>query len=274
VKHYLRILANHSRPGKFLAARLLTKTGACRLLTIRQDGYRLRYFPTNLSEQAWINPGFRTPALHFFNAFVAPGDRIVDVGANVGDVALTCARRAGPTGQVWAIEAHPRTYRYLLSNLDLNQAKTVVAINHAVGAEPGSIAFEDNRRDDMNRIGENGIMVELRRLDDLIPQGTSIDLLKIDVEGFELAVLRGAPTTLAATGTVFIEVGDDLCRHFGHDVGDVLGQLEGAGVQLFVGNSRSFRAIDRHFRPERVIDVIATRDPSALAARTGWIRES
>src|SRR5258706_13958840 len=95
VKDYLRILYNHKRPLKFLAARLLAKTGLCRMLKIEQSGYKLRFYRSNLSEQLWIDPGWRGPALAFFYSYVRTGDTVIDVGANIGDTALVCALRAG-----------------------------------------------------------------------------------------------------------------------------------------------------------------------------------
>jgi len=54
MKHYLRVVMRHPRPGRFLAARLLMASGACRLFTIRQHGFAVRFIRAPRS--------FRTPA--------------------------------------------------------------------------------------------------------------------------------------------------------------------------------------------------------------------
>ena len=189
--HYLRVLATHKHPLRFLAARALVQTEFCRWLTIPQNGYRLRFYPTNLSEQLWVDPGCREPELRLIRAYLRPGDHVIDVGANVGDTALTAAVKVGAHGCVWAIEAHPRTFAFLRGNIVFNrrQGRNISALNAIAASEPGHLRLSDNRHDDMNRVGVAGVVagveVDAERLDDLVPYGGQVDLLKIDVEGYE-----------------------------------------------------------------------------------------
>jgi FkbM family methyltransferase len=73
-----------------------------------------------------------------FRRAVAPGDVCLDIGAHIGYYALLAGRLAGPTGHVYAFEPHPRTYRQLVRNLELNGLTNVTAVEQAVGPEEAS----------------------------------------------------------------------------------------------------------------------------------------
>ena len=73
MKNYLRILRNHKRPLRFIAGRALAKSGLCTRLTIPQDGYRLRFYPSNLSEQLWVDRTWREPELQLIRCLFTGG---------------------------------------------------------------------------------------------------------------------------------------------------------------------------------------------------------
>lgn len=269
---YANIVRNHNRPLRFLVARLLVKTGLCRFLTIRQSGYRLRFHPSNLSEQLWISPERRAEALGFFSAYLKPGDRVIDVGANIGDTVLTSAIQVGPKGTVWAIEPHPRTYSFLLSNLELNLIQNVETINCAVGNGTGEVLFDDDRRDDMNRVGVGKLTVPVRRLDDLVKYRDTVDLLKVDVEGYEKTVFDGASEILANTCSVHFEVSKRHFSWFGYQINDLLELLASYGFQLFCLRSNGYlEEIDTNYETEGVENLIGLKDPSNFQTRTEWV---
>src|SRR5262249_46032464 len=122
--------------------------------------------------------------------------RIVDVGANLGLYTLLLARLTGPAGQVHAFEPEPTLFRALARNCRRNAAANVTAVNYALGAGSGRIPFYRslfNSRD--NRLGGlgwkgRGVEVEMARLDDVLPD-PRVDFVKMDVQGYEMQVLRG-----------------------------------------------------------------------------------
>jgi FkbM family methyltransferase len=247
------------------------KSGICRAMKISQKGFQLRFYPSNVSEQLWVNPTWRDQELCFFRSYLKPADRVIDVGANIGDTALTAALCVGSRGRVWAIEPHPRTYGFLIGNIALNDASNIEATNAAAGSEAGDVPFGNGRRDDMNRVGVKGILVSARRLDDLVPYRGEIRLLKIDVEGYELAVLKGASKILSNTHCVYFEVSEDQYRNFGYTIKEVLDLLRGSGFSLFRPECRNvMRQIDCWYSPKGTENLIAVRDTTDLARRTGW----
>jgi FkbM family methyltransferase len=132
---------------------------------------------------------------------------VVDVGANIGFITVRAARTAS---HVIAIEPHPTRFRYLERNVALNGLSNVTCINCAVGAAQGEITLYDidptlgPRPLDVSATPGRGTRhrVPLRALDSLVEEA---DLVKIDVEGYEAEVLRGATNVLASGPRVVVE---------------------------------------------------------------------
>jgi FkbM family methyltransferase len=141
-----------------------------------------------------------------------PSDSIIfDIGANIGLYTLSVSRHAGATGQVFGFEAHPATFRYLQHNVASQPASRITIENKAVGAETGvaQIAFNAANPGEthMSVNGEAGVSVPMITLDDYCRQhGISrIDYMKIDVEGYEANVLRGAAGIITASPDLLIQ---------------------------------------------------------------------
>jgi len=262
----------HKRPLRFLLARLLMATGACRLLTIRQRGFILRFHPANLSSQLWIDPHERDESLRFFRDYLKPGDLVVDVGANIGDTVLTAAVQVGAKGRVIGIEPHPRTFRFLHDNVALNRPGNVELLNVAVGATAGMATISDDRRDDMNRIDAGTLPVLVQPLDELVTGGEPIALLKVDVEGYEKFVFEGAAEVLKRTRCVYFEVSSLHFSRFGYTTHALLALLEAAGFRLFrLAPPTRFAPVTTTFDTEHFENLIAVRDLGEFTDRCGWV---
>jgi len=134
-------------------------------------------------------------ALHLLR----PGEHFVDVGANVGSYTILAAGAAH--ARVTAVEPIPGTFAHLQRNVALNALGERVSC-HAVGLseKEGTLRFTSGM-DTVNHVladGENVPFTEVPvlRLDDLIAQRGGATLLKIDVEGHEMPVLRSGSQTL------------------------------------------------------------------------------
>lgn len=135
------------------------------------------------------------------------GGVLYDVGANLGFFSLLGARLAGPEGQVYAFEPVPETAAAVRDHAQLNGLATVQVISQAAAAAAGrgQLQLVDDRSwSKLEAYGEHPatervIPVELVAIDDLVSSGRlpPPTLVKIDVEGGELEVLRGMTATLA-----------------------------------------------------------------------------
>jgi FkbM family methyltransferase len=164
------------------------------------------------------------------------GARVFDIGAHQCVVALMLAKTVGPDGFVLAVEANPENCAAGERNRQLNQVQNCRVL-HAAGAEhSGTLTFNRGSNGHVDDgTGDWGTMeVKAVSIDDLAAENGVPDVLFVDVEGFECAVLQGARQTLAHGPDCFVEahVGVGL-EKFGGSVERLL-SLFPAGYQFFV----------------------------------------
>jgi FkbM family methyltransferase len=144
-----------------------------------------------------------------FGRILPAGGVVVDVGANVGWHTMLMARLVGESGRVFAAEANPSVRVRLEEHLHLNGLRQVAVLPFALGDRNGSVEFHAPGVDKLASgdghvvaPGESGapdvIRVEVRTLDDALESRNlgRLDLIKIDVEGFEWPVLSGADRSI------------------------------------------------------------------------------
>jgi len=203
-------------------------------------------------------------------AILRPGDVYVDVGANIGHLAIEAALSVGNSGKVIAFEAHPRTADFLRQNILLNQLDNIRVAQVAVGASFGWVGFTDNHSDDQNMVANNGqIVVPLVTLDSLLKE-ESPTLVKIDVEGFELFVLQGATALLERTKFIYFESCDDHFKRNGYTFSDIFDLLTSKKFEIVSFNDVSITKVSRDTPMANCVNLLAYKDKSALEERTGW----
>lgn len=256
---------------RHLAGRLLVLSGLCQYLRIERQGFTLRFHPTALSLALWVDPDDRISEERFFTRFLRPGDTVVDVGANIGDLTLVAVQCVGPTGRVVAIEPHPRTFLFLQANLTENHAVGVQALNVALGSTEGEARLTDRRSDDTNAMSPTGtVPVAIRRLDDVVADTERIALLKIDVEGYERFVLDGALAALEHTECVYFECSEEAFTRFGYRTADLMALLHRAGFTVArLDDACTPTPVGDDYVPIGVENLVAHRDIAALRQRLG-----
>jgi FkbM family methyltransferase len=143
-----------------------------------------------------------------------PGDTAYDIGANVGYFSAVMAKAVGRSGRVFAFEPVPEPYERLVLCQRLNDLSQLTALPIAIGArgEPVALTLDPSSpgQASFHESGANAatqrIDVPMRRLDDLLSDGQLAPptLIKMDVEGHELAVVEGAEELLAKYQPVLI----------------------------------------------------------------------
>lgn len=137
-----------------------------------------------------------------FTQLLKPGAVIVEAGSNIGAHTIPLAQLAGPQGAVLAFEPERIAFQTLCANLALNNCSNVWAMQQAVGATNGSIGVPavdptvPNNFGGLSLVGAGAgaDMVPMRTVDSL--QLAACNLIKADVEGMEIDVLRGAVQTI------------------------------------------------------------------------------
>jgi len=184
------------RPRALL--RLVRYQARARLLggrTIARLGERSRLWVdlhrTSAAKVMYANPP-DLPEMLVWRHALRDGGLFVDVGANVGTYTIWAAELGA---EVIALEPAADTFELLLDNMELNGYQ-VKAIQAAAGAHCGTARFTSGR-DSRNRLDPDGpVETPLVTIDSLI-EGRQVAGIKVDVEGFEIEVLRGCARALA-----------------------------------------------------------------------------
>lgn len=183
-------------------------------------GEPFRFWIANRHTHAWWGGGVaETAELRWQRDACRPGGTVIDVGGHHGMNALMFARAVGEEGRVLSVEAEPDNAVVLHANVGANGVRNLTVYDVAVGAEAGNVRFAQESVSD----GE-GRAVRKETLDTLRDRfgADEIDLLKIDVEGFEAEVLAGGTATLEASRHISLELHLDLLARYGRSRDDVL----------------------------------------------------
>jgi FkbM family methyltransferase len=159
-----------------------------------------------LEWQLWAFGGYQKHFAELFGYLVRPGDRCVDVGANIGVHTVRLARLVGADGEVIAIEPDPDVVARTSRNIALNGLANVRVISAAASDRVGQMRLYRPNPWDTNRARASLIhhpyltgvktTVPVVTVDEVCA-GEPVALIKIDVGGHEAAVVRGATDTIA-----------------------------------------------------------------------------
>jgi FkbM family methyltransferase len=186
----------------------------------------------------WVGT-YEVRRMRTFERAIVPGAVVFDVGANVGIYSLVASVNTGPSGMVYAFEPLERNLRYLRSHVAMNHLQNCRIVEKAVCDREGTLAFATAEvSSSMAHLSPEGEIVVPTTTVDACVYGEERmrppDVMKIDVEGAELTVLRGAERTIAEfRPKIFLEIhGTQLhadCRDFllakGYDVEEGYGEL-------------------------------------------------
>ncbi len=153
---------------------------------------------------------------------------VIDVGANIGYYAALIQSVIGPSGKLLLVEPSPENLLELEANVRLNDWKNAEIIRCAVGAEASMGAITDGLNGKVAEASDNRCVVDIRTLDSIVQEyANSVDLIKIDVEGYEWHVLKGAEQTLRDQHPkLLIEIHPRILKEYGIRVDQVIDLLE------------------------------------------------
>jgi FkbM family methyltransferase len=161
-----------------------------------------------------LTGAFEPEQAEIIKGLLPSGGTFVDVGANVGYFSMLGANAVGPSGRVYAFEPVEEIYRILLKNLSLNKLSNVETLNIACFSSSGEMTMKRDSDSGKSRLSpfmiDNGTVVRLTTLDAFVDQlgPHRIDFIKIDAEGSDLEVLKGAIHTIHKfRPTILVELG-------------------------------------------------------------------
>jgi len=234
---FLKTFISHQKKFKYLLSRIILRLGIGKFFKMQRNGYTIRLSENNIASEMFIQgKKFYRAEEEFIISLLKDTSTFIDIGANIGNLSLAASTTI-THGEIFAFEAQPKTFNSLQQNLADN-AKNIHSYNLAVSNEPGELHMTDFAADDCNGVADkktnNTISVKAETIDSVLKdKNTFIDLLKIDVEGYELMVLQGAIETLSRTKYVYFELWDELTDRFGYSGFEIIDFLSARGFEVF-----------------------------------------
>mgnify|MGYP001574666303 FL=1 len=184
----------------------------------------------------WLG-SYESEERKLFEKVIGKGDVVFDVGSHVGFYALLASKLVGEEGKVFAFEPLPRNIKYLKEHIKINNGKNIDVIEVAVSDREETAFLENEGDGSCAKIVKNkGFEIKTVVLDSLVKSGKlpAPNIIKIDVEGAEFSVLKGAAFILKKYGPAIflsIHIFDDKihknCCNFLKDAGYVLESIAG-----------------------------------------------
>lgn len=232
----------------------------------------------------YVAGSFEPNEFAFLDDVVKDGMTFVDVGANEGLYTVFAASRVGRSGRVLAVEPSSRERTVLERNIERNGLENVTVVPHALAAEAGIANLQVAPKlhgghntlggfahEGIAAIGAEQVAVETF---DALAQRLSIervDVMKIDVEGAEVKVLRGARRMLTSwRPTLLIEANEAALRGQGTSTTDLIALLRSFGYDIRVFSYRTGRVeplVEGGTLSANIVAVAQAAIPEATIAR-------
>lgn len=209
-------------------------------------------------------------------ALASDGDVVLDVGTNIGDVLLHFARIVGPSGRVFGFEPDPASHARCVTNIGLNGFTNIVLSPIGLAHEDAELRLFtiDPHNKGCDRIlpagtpGES-VIIRTMTLDHFAREKglRRIDVIKVDIEGFEMNFLRGAEKILRTfRPRLFIEVGDDKLRVNNSSAAELVGFLLDLGYRM--SRAEDGLPITTSFAfPDEAIDIVGMPPDAFIGER-------
>ncbi|PKD21135.1 hypothetical protein APR41_12020 [Salegentibacter salinarum] len=189
------------RLGKFLDS--VTPELRDNVIVKTKNGFKLKISPLydkGIEKKIFENGIYEEGTLWCFQQIIKKGDIIFDLGANIGLTTIHASKLTGKKGRVYAFEPMPTTFNILNENIRLNRIKNVLALNFGLSDKNKKGEIFPNLHINRgaasiyaaNRI--EGVEIDLKTLDSFISNNNidKVDFIKIDIEGAEVPMLKGA----------------------------------------------------------------------------------
>ena len=205
--------------------------------TVRVPTRYFRYFQHDYEKDTF----------EFINKEIKDGMTVLDIGAHIGVLAVPLANKVGLEGKVYAFEPTPTTVKVLRKTVSINRTKNISVEPCALADTKGKLVFytSDNKVDNSNSLVNNhrtdrketSIEVDVTTVDDFVRSHniSKVDFIKIDVEGAEFRLLKGATNTISRDRPkMVLSMHPTSIKNFGDSVEEIWNFLKGYGYRIIL----------------------------------------
>ena len=189
------------------------------------------------------NPTYKDILAHIDK--LKEGDVFVDIGANIGYFSFYAAKKVGSRGKVYAFEPSDREYERLLKGIEKNQLTNILTYNLALSDHTGVVKlmiepFHTGLNAMASEETNSSKSVVTKPCDTLdhVMNGAEIELVKLDVEGAEHLVLKGAERLLTSKKIkkLVVEITPGFLQKFGSSKQELFGLMNAAGYSSTINS--------------------------------------
>lgn len=197
------------------------------------NGIKFDFWIGDHIAKSWYEGRWYSKELRYIrDHLIKPGDIVFDCGAHHGCMAILFSHWVEEKGKVIAFESLPRNADVIENNIKLNKLQNVVLERKAVGSKRGKIAITDESDSQVIHRHGYGIEVEMTCLDEYSYLDPSF--LKIDVEGYEIEVLKGAQHILKKKPKLAIEIHTESLERYNSSIEELFRLIDVEKYELWV----------------------------------------
>ncbi len=244
-RFWRHVLAHRlATPAKKVGAYLLSHTKFRAWATLK-TGQQIKVdLSSSVGRSIWFRGAYEPEVVTHIVRILRQGDAFIDVGANVGYFSLVAANLVGKEGEVHGFEPSRSVYELFKASIAANAAHNVHASPIALWSSSGMVRLAKHHNSGLTHVVSGAAPSGARGLEDAAAMTLDeyarsfihrpIKLVKIDVEGAEVHVLRGMTEILGSQRPhLIVEAADWLLSRLGHGLEDMFALLEGYGYQAF-----------------------------------------
>jgi FkbM family methyltransferase len=212
---------------------------------------------------------YEEKSLFFMKKLFPYVSTFIDVGANNGYFSLIASKYIKSNGQIYSFEPYPPSYKKLIENIEFNKLSNIKAFNLALSDQDGEIKFFINSFSDgwnslmrYNKEFKDSIQVKVKKLDTIF-RDEIIDVMKIDVEGYEEEVMEGSEKLIERSQNIvlFFEYAIDFLAKRKKDLDCTINFLKDRKFEVYyITKDKQLKNVQTHKQiPETSTDLMATR---------------
>ena len=216
-----------------------------RFITTEIDGIKYNLdLNEEIDNSIYYQGCFEPMTVRIIKKYVKSGMTVIDIGANVGCHTVRFAKQVGASGKVIAFEPTKYAYEKLKKNVALNMLKNTVLEKSALSdksVKKQMVQFKSSYPLD-NKVKRAKDIISITTLDEYVSKHNvgKVDFIKLDVDGFEYKIIRGAMKTIKMNKPIIItEIGVSTLKNAGDDINDLIGTLSRIGYRFYSDKNQS-----------------------------------